>query len=182
MRDDDDDLLARAVHGEPEAFGVFYRRYERDVLAYFMRRTRDAELAADLCAETFAAALIAARRRYRPLGEPATAWLFTIARRVLSRSLERHRAEARARRRLGVERPPLSDEARETIERLIEEDGIRAVLEQLPADQAAAVHGRVLEELTYEELAARAATSPAAVRQRVSRALSTLRTKARETE
>jgi hypothetical protein len=47
----DDDLLA-ATRAEPEAFAVFYRRHVAALLAYFARRTRDAELAADLTAET----------------------------------------------------------------------------------------------------------------------------------
>ena len=60
----DDDLLA-ATRAEPEAFAVFYRRHVDSLLAYFARRTRDAELAADLTAETFAAALDGAHR-HRP--------------------------------------------------------------------------------------------------------------------
>jgi DNA-directed RNA polymerase specialized sigma24 family protein len=43
-----------------------------------MRRTRDAELAADLTAETFAAAL-AARARFDPGRGSASAWLFGLA-------------------------------------------------------------------------------------------------------
>ena len=35
------------------------RRHVEDLAAFLMRRTRDAELAADLTAETFAAALVA---------------------------------------------------------------------------------------------------------------------------
>src|ERR671914_366839 len=50
----DDELLASL---EPGSFAVFYRRHVEDLVAFFMRRTRDAELAADLTAETFAAAL-----------------------------------------------------------------------------------------------------------------------------
>ena len=41
---DDGDLLA-AVRSQPEAFGVFYRRYVRSVMGYFMRRTGDPEVA-----------------------------------------------------------------------------------------------------------------------------------------
>ena len=54
---DDDQLLARSAR-DPEAFGVFYERHERLILGYFVRRLRDPELAADLAAETFAAALM----------------------------------------------------------------------------------------------------------------------------
>jgi hypothetical protein len=75
----DDDLLA-ATRVEPEAFAVFYRRHVEALLAYFARRTRDAELAADLTAETFSAALGGAHR-HRPEKGPAIAWLYGIARR-----------------------------------------------------------------------------------------------------
>ena len=52
---DDHLLVAAAV--DPGAFAEFYARYERAMLAFFMHRTRDPELAADLTAEVFAAAL-----------------------------------------------------------------------------------------------------------------------------
>jgi DNA-directed RNA polymerase specialized sigma24 family protein len=48
------------------------------LLGFFCRHTRDAELAADLTAETFAAAL-GTRRRFRPEAGSATAWLYGIA-------------------------------------------------------------------------------------------------------
>src|SRR5687768_14562666 len=99
----DEDLLA-ATARDPAAFGDFYARHERAVMRYLYRRTGDAELAADLCAESFAAALLASPR-FRRGPEPAVAWLFGIARNVLGRSIERRRVEAKARRRLGM--PPM---------------------------------------------------------------------------
>src|ERR687894_328491 len=56
----DDDALLTASRRDPEAFGAFYRRHERAVFAYFRRRVPTPELAADLTAETFAAAQLAA--------------------------------------------------------------------------------------------------------------------------
>ena len=91
----DEDLLAS---GEPEHFGCFYQRHVREVLGYMMRRTGDAEAAADLTAETFAAAIVA-RRRFRPGVAPAGAWLLTIAHRKLVDYQRRGFAEQRARRR-----------------------------------------------------------------------------------
>lgn len=90
----DEQLLA----GTSDDFGEFYSRTEAAVLVYFARRTRDAELAADLTAETFAQAL-ASRGRFRPRRAPARAWLFGIAAHVLARSLRRGRVEDRGRRR-----------------------------------------------------------------------------------
>src|SRR3954469_12736923 len=49
----------------PAGFEEFYGRHVDALLGFFSRRTRDAELAADLTAETFAAAL-SAPRRFRP--------------------------------------------------------------------------------------------------------------------
>ena len=71
----DEELLVASV-GDEEAFAAFYRRYARPLTGFFLRRTGDGELAADLTAETFAAALVG-RPRFR--GDSAVAWLFSIA-------------------------------------------------------------------------------------------------------
>src|SRR5918999_2592186 len=92
----DEELLAAAGR-EPEAFAVLYGRHVRPLLGYFRRRTGDAELAADLCAETFAAALAGARR-FDPERGPAVAWLYGIARRLLTHAQQRGVVEEIARR------------------------------------------------------------------------------------
>ena len=94
--DRDDDALLVAAADDPEAFAAFYRLHVRGVIAYFRRRVRDAELAADLTAETFAAALDC-RRRYAPERGPAAAWLYGIARRQLVNLQRRGHVERRAR-------------------------------------------------------------------------------------
>src|SRR3954447_7625800 len=102
----DDDLL---TCDESAAFGLFSERHVREVLGYMMRRTGDPETAADLTAETFAAAIVA-RRRFRPTGAPAGGWLFAIARRKLVDYQRRGYADERARRRLGMERRTPAEE------------------------------------------------------------------------
>lgn len=173
----DEDLLA-ATRTEPDAFAVFYRRHVQPLLAYFVRRTRNAELAADLTAETFAAALDGAHR-YRPERGPAVAWLYGIARRQLSHALRRGAVEDRARRRLGMAPVSLTDEALERVEALASADASAELLQEglkaLPADQRDAVLARVLDEQDYAEIARGARTSQAVVRKRVSRGLAGLR-------
>jgi DNA-directed RNA polymerase specialized sigma24 family protein len=102
----DEDLLAGR---DPESFELFYTRHVEGVLGFFARRTRDADLAADLTAETFAAAL-AGRRRFRPQSGAASAWLFGIAMKKLADAQRRGYAERRACRRLGMERLELTDD------------------------------------------------------------------------
>src|SRR5918911_3280351 len=105
MARSDDELLASR---DPGSFEQFYRAHVDAILAFFAHRTRDAELAADLTAETFAAAL-AGRRRYRPEAGAAGAWLYGIAMKKLADAQRRGYAEDRARRRLGMERIELTD-------------------------------------------------------------------------
>jgi DNA-directed RNA polymerase specialized sigma24 family protein len=121
-----DDELLIATPRSPAAFGTFYRRHERTVFAYFMHRTGDPELAADLAAETFAAVLIGADR-YRPQGQ-ALAWLFGIARHKLLRSLERGQVEDRARRRLGMPVLELEDDVLERIAATGGDERVRGLL------------------------------------------------------
>jgi DNA-directed RNA polymerase specialized sigma24 family protein len=55
----DADLLA-ACHSDPDAFAVFYHRYERLVAGWLVRQCRRPDLAAELTAEVFAAAYLGA--------------------------------------------------------------------------------------------------------------------------
>jgi RNA polymerase sigma factor (sigma-70 family) len=173
-RASDAQLLARAGE-DSEAFGVFYDRFERDVLAFFVRATGRGDVAADLTAEVFAAALASSDSYRSELGS-ARAWLFGIARHELADAWERGRVEDRARKRLGMEPLVLDDAELERIEELASADTqALALLEQLPDDQRVAISGRVLEQRGYAELAQRLSCSESVVRQRVSRGLRAMR-------
>lgn len=172
----DEDLLRTAAH-DAQAFGRFYDRHEDAVLGFFRRSTGRADIAADLTAEVFAAAL-ASLERFRPELGSARAWLFGIARHELAQTWRRGRVEAAARRRLGMEPTMLSDADLERIDELASvPHGSISLLEELPADQRMAVLGRVVEERDYAELAHELRCSELVVRQRVSRGLRTLRSR-----
>lgn len=168
-------LLGAVARGDEAAFAELYRRFLPVVVGWIYGQTGDREVAADLGAEVFAAALISSGR-YRAERGPAGIWLLGIARNKLRESARRRRVEDRARRRLGIEPLPLTDEDLERVEELACDTGEwTALLEGLPDDQREAVVGRVLDERTYEELAERLQCSELVVRKRVSRALKTLR-------
>ena len=169
----DDVLLAS---GDLEDFGRFYDRYARTLLGFFQRRTGDPEAAADLTAETFAAALVA-RSRYQPQAAGAGAWLFTIARHKLTDYLRRGRAEGRMRARLAMEPVPLGAEDIEMIRWLGEEVATQMV-DELPEDQRDVIRAHVLDDQGYAEIARSRHLSEATVRKRVSRGLRVLRERA----
>lgn len=175
----DVDLVAETLI-RPAAFGQFYGRHERAVLAFFLHWVRLPEVAADLTAETFAEALSSVSGYRSERGEPR-AWLFGIARHVLARSLERGRVENAARARLGMTPLVVDEEAIERIEAVASLDGtaIELLGELSPAIRDA-VSGRVLAEREYRELAETLACSESLVRKRVSRGLARLRARLEE--
>src|SRR3984885_1185889 len=136
----DGELLVATAY-DPEAFATFYRRHVRGVLAFFRRRVGSAEVALDLTAETFAAALEAAPR-YVPRPEPARGWLYGIAWNKLREANRLGHAEGAAPRALGMAPIVLTDEG---IERLEAVAGA-AMLQALPAEQRNAVQARVLDD------------------------------------
>jgi hypothetical protein len=117
----DEGLLDASVR-ERAAFGVFYERHERAVLGFFGAVTRRPEVAADLTAETFAAALDSVAQ-FDPSRGTGRMWLFGIARHLLARSASRGRVESEARRRIGLDTLVLRSHHIELIEALVAAEG-----------------------------------------------------------
>lgn len=173
----DDETLLEQSHRDPDAFAVFYARHARTMLAYLAARTRDPEDAADLMAETLAAALLSAPR-FRRANGPALGWLFGIAKHKLKESRRRGRVEHAARAKLGLERMSLDDQDLSRVTELIDvgrDPHALVALSELPETQREAVLARVLDEQEYREIARDAGCDEALIRQRVSRGLRALR-------
>jgi RNA polymerase sigma-70 factor, ECF subfamily len=161
---------------DPDAFASFYERYEAFVVGYLMRRLRDPEAVADLTVEVFAAAPEGAPR-YQPVGDSAAPWLLAIAHNKLVSSVRRGRVEDQARRTVGMLGViELRADSLRRIEQIVEGDAwVSDVLDRLPEDQREAVRARVLEDRSYEDIAAELQTSSLVIRKRVSRGPARLR-------
>lgn len=84
-----------AIGTDPEAFGVFYDEHFDAVLRFVARRVDDPQVAADLTADVFMAA-IDSSHSYRPdRGTPIT-WLLGVARNVVNAERRRHARERTA--------------------------------------------------------------------------------------
>jgi RNA polymerase sigma factor (sigma-70 family) len=168
--------LLSASRERGSGFGEFYRRHRDAVLAFCGRRVREGELAADLTAETFAAALLAVHDRSRELPEQPVAWLFTIAHSKCVDSYRRGQVEAAARQRLALERVEIDDQDIERINQLVvSTDFLAHLSRQLPPEQFHALCARFVEGRRYIDIAQELRCSAVVVRMRVSRALTTLR-------
>jgi RNA polymerase sigma factor (sigma-70 family) len=162
--------LIRAAATDAAAFGELYARHARAVFGWFERRL--AWAAADLTAETFARAWLWRHRFRDERTGSALPWLYGIAANVLRESVRRDRIETRARERLGLPLNLASDEGIAAVEaRLSPRQALARALARLPREQRQALELRVLDELSYGEVARRLSIRPEAARLRVSRAL-----------
>lgn len=175
MRSDAELIVASQT--DPRAFRELYDRWAVTLAGYFYRRVNDAEVAADLVAETFAVAY-ECRGRFRDVGTPGGGWLYGIARHQLQHYFHRRRVELQAVQRLGIQIPEIDRESVAAIEALEtaggDHAGLTDAMERLSANERDAVQLRVVAELDYGEIAARLRCSEAAARTRVHRGLAHL--------
>ncbi len=142
---------------------TLYQRHGRALLGYLGRSFGRSEAAEDLLHETFVQAL----RRADRLGDAASprAWLFGIARRVGLASLRRRRMAP-----LPAD-VPLAPAA-EVDDRL---DGLRRAVAALPQPQREAMELRLVDGLSYEEIAGVLDVPVGTVRSRLHGAVQRLR-------
>jgi RNA polymerase sigma-70 factor (ECF subfamily) len=164
-----------------ESLDQLWRSHAPGVAVYIARRTLDAGIAADLTAETFAQAYMKRHQFRGGSRDAAIGWLYGIARHQVSHFVRRHRAEARALARLGIE--PVHSGPDE-LGRFVDRDGrselrrrIATQLDALTPEQREALRLRVLDELSYEQMADRLGIDERAVRARVSRGIRALATR-----
>ena len=139
-----------------------YNAHGRALLGYLSRSFGRAEAAEDLLHETFVQAL-GAPGRLAAAASPR-AWLFGIARRVGLNALRRRRMQ------------PLPEDlaaarAREADDRL---DRMRRAIGRLPPHERETLQLRLVEELSYEEIAAVLEIPVGTVRSRLHNAVRTL--------
>jgi RNA polymerase sigma-70 factor (ECF subfamily) len=152
-------------------FEQLFRDTRTDLLAYILRRSRNAEDAADVLAETY---LIAWQKLDRvPKSERAQLWLFGVARNLLIKGASRHRSGNALVERLANElrsadpaHLPVEDERR---------DALRAVLAALPVRDREILTMTAWEDLTPKQIATVMGTSANIVRVRLHRARARLK-------
>jgi RNA polymerase sigma-70 factor (ECF subfamily) len=166
--------LIHASRSNAGAFRQLYDRYAERVYRFHLGRSRNADAAHDLTAETFAQAWLGRARFRDEAGGSAGPWLFAIARHVLSASVRRRRVELEACTRLGIlerlDREPATTEPDASWL-----EGLDEALAELPETQLDALRLRFVDDLPYHELAEALDTTPQAARVRVHRGLTALR-------
>jgi RNA polymerase sigma factor (sigma-70 family) len=168
--------LPRISH-DPAAFESFYRENVEPVQRFVARRVADPHLAADLTAEIFIAAIGAAPSYRSNRGVPE-AWLFGIARNVVSAEHRRAGREQRANAKAEGSRLLEADDIERMEERIDAASRARdlyAAMAVLPEGERAVFELNALDDLTPSEAAAVLGIHPVTARVRLHRARVTLR-------
>ncbi|MCL8017033.1 sigma-70 family RNA polymerase sigma factor [Streptomyces sp. AS02] len=169
-----------AVVRDPRLFEEFYRRHVDAVMRFVARRVDDPHTAADLTAEIFLAVLDSARS-YRPRLGSETAWLYGIARNVVSSEHRRVAREAERDLRFSGRRLLEADDIARIEDRLdAESPGRRALaaLAKLPEGERAVMELIAVDQLTVTEAAAALGIRQVTARVRLHRARKVLRAEA----
>ncbi len=128
----------RCIHADPDALGAFYREHVDAVQRFVARRVASPELAADLTADVFVAAIESAAGYRADRGSPA-AWLFGIARHVVSAEYRRAGRERSVQQITGSA--------------LLDEDDVAAILARIDAEASARELYRAMDRLPERERA-----------------------------
>jgi RNA polymerase sigma factor (sigma-70 family) len=167
----------RSIGRDSQAFEAFYREHVDAVQRFVARRVGDPELVADLTAEVFVAAIESAHN-YRPTcGSPA-AWLFGVARNVVSSEYRRRERERRAVGRLQGRNLLDPDDVSRIDERIDAASDARKLyhaMDRLPEGQRAVLELIALDGLSVTEAAHTLAIQPLAARVRLHRARRVMR-------
>lgn len=169
------DQLSRIAH-DVSVFEAFYREHVEAIQRFVARRLDDPQLAADLTAEVFLAAVKDAAT-YRGDGAPR-AWLFGIARVVVAAEFRRSAREQRAAEQIEGRRLLEGDDVtriQERIDAAAQARSLYAALARLPDSERAVFELVALDELSIADAAAVLGIRPVTARVRLHRARTTLR-------
>jgi RNA polymerase sigma factor (sigma-70 family) len=166
-----DELLAKLVgRGSSHAFGVLYERHHQALYRYCRSILRNEHDAQDALQSTMTQAYAALRAKERDVS--LRAWLFRIAHNESITILRKHRRE------LELDQSGLQAQADDDPHSLLESRGrLRQLvcdLHELPERQRSALVMRELSGLHIEEIAVALAASPAAAKQALFEARSSL--------
>jgi RNA polymerase sigma-70 factor (ECF subfamily) len=170
-----DDLFARIVAGDREAFAAFYDLHAPVLFGFCVRILRDARDAEDVLQETFVQAWRDARR-FDAARASVRGWLFTIAR---SRALDRWRSRRSFEKRISsADTPELERAAGAAGEAAAADtrDFVERALAQLNENEQAVLRLAYFEGLTQEEISSRLDEPLGTVKSRTRSGLSKMRT------
>ena len=132
MSSDEANLVKRAKRGDSAAFAEIYDRCQPAIYRYVYYQVNDAAVAEDLTGEVFVR-LVEKIDRFTYRGRPLLAWLYTIARNLVTD----HRRRAKHAYPLELESQPIADtiDVESTVEHSLAQLRLLDAIKRLTDDQ-----------------------------------------------
>ncbi len=175
MPADEKALIQSAQQGDAEACTVLYNRHYDAVYRYCYYRVGDVHLAQDLTSEVFVR-MVDKLDTFRVRGRPLLAWLYTIARNLIT-DMQRRQGKAALMPLNEASEFHMGDEADLTrdVERKLEADCLAAALRHLTEEQRQVILLKFMEDLDNGQVARLLGKTEGAVKSLQHRALGALR-------
>ena len=157
---------------------ALFKQHADELHRYFLRRTRDADLAADLASETFLR-IVHYADRFDPERGSSEQWLYGIAKNLLRDHWRHQRVATNAHRRLESERFPDSHNSTQpfdAVEAQTMRHSLIGALNDLNQPYRSAVALRVIDGESYDTIGEHLGCTPSTARVRVFRGLRRLDT------
>lgn len=167
----DEELMQLYRQGDQRAFAEIYRRYSPRIYAFLRRRVQPKEYIEDIYQNIFMK--IHKSREAYSTRYLLSQWVFVITRTVMLDFLAKEKRKAGKQVEIGDDMLQMPDQACNA-----SQDAVLAaesVMGEMAASQKKALELRVLEDYSYEEIAAKLGLSQSNARQLVSRGLRQLR-------
>jgi len=168
------ELLERAARADPIALGQLYDRYVNRIYSYIYHRVGQAEQAEDLTGQVFMR-MLEAIRSGQGWRTSFSGWLYRIAHNLV---IDHYRRRGRASFVDIDEAPPIvatEDEPARRVQATLDQEDLRAALNQLTEEQAQVITLRFLEDLSIAEVAAIMGKNEGAIKALQYRAILALR-------
>ena len=175
MVEDETRLIQLAQQGNTEACAVLYDRHYDAVYRYCYYRVSDVNLAQDLTSDVFVR-MVAKLDTYRVQGRPLLAWLYTIARNLIT---DLHRQHGQATHVPLEEATMLGRDGRRDmardVDRRLQADCLANALQHLTEEQRQVILLRFMEDYRNGQVARILNKSEGAIKALQHRALKSLR-------
>jgi len=173
-------LLVRVAAADRTAFAELYTHYGPRLRSYMRRLGADAGVAEDLAQEAMAVVWNKSRL-FDPAKANANTWIFTIARNLRIDLIRRER-----RPKIDADDPALATPAPDSPEQAVithrDTAAVRAILAELPPDQAAVIRMSFFEDRPHGAIAAALGVPLGTVKSRIRRAFIRFRKALGETQ
>lgn len=175
----EEEILAQALQGNKEAFGLVYERHVDRIYSYIYYRTGNVDDAEDLTARVFQRAMHHIVN-YTDRGVPFSAWLYRIAHNLVANW---HRDRSR-RQEIPLSDVPVvakGDHPEAALLRTEEEDALLRIIRGLPGDRQQLLILKFVEHFSNAEIGQIMGRSEGAVKSLYHRTLLTLRDEIEDT-